>query len=272
MDGEIEIKGLSLGGVVTQGLSQADLFQFRTTRQMQNQGQGSGDVTTHIEVTAVLKPLDIPVRAMILPLLQESANTYMKSVVDAVLLPALPPGAVWLQDHRLYHATIYHASSHSMPVPATPDEVADEARAIRSVTSRHCPIHGVLERVVITNTGVIVACWQVLPTGTEPADLRASLAEALPNSPPKEGQMVKEASMLHTTVARLLQPPESLDEVVDVALVAQAVRDLSRQLCGLTAVFDEVWFVEEQDLLALALEGRYIKHAAPLSCPGQALS
>jgi len=64
------------------------------------------------------------------------------------------------QDHRLYHATLYHASSHSMPVEASPDEVAQETRSIRSVTSRHCPIQGVLERIVITNTGVIVACWQ----------------------------------------------------------------------------------------------------------------
>ena len=31
----------------------------------------------------------------------------------------------------------------------------------------------------------------------------------------------------------------------------------------------QVWFVEEQDLLALALNGHYIKHRAPLKCPSQ---
>ena len=35
----------------------------------------------------------------------------------------------------------------------------------------------------------------------------------------------------------------------------------------LPAARSEVWFVEEQDLLALALEGRYVKHVAPLTCP-----
>ena len=36
--------------------------------------------------------------------------------------------------------------------------------------------------------------------------------------------------------------------------------------CGLTTSFSEVWFVEELDLLALALNGKYVKHPAPLQC------
>ncbi len=71
------------------------------------------------------------------------------------------------------------------------------------------PLHLALPPHTHTS-GVIVACWQTLPSGTEPAELRAALAEALPLSPKKEGQMVKEPSMLHTTIARLLRPPEEL--------------------------------------------------------------
>jgi hypothetical protein len=44
--------------------------------------------------------------------------------------------------------------------------------------------------------------------------------------------------------------------------------DLTDELCGLVADFEEVWFVEELDLLALGLRGRYVKHAAQLRCPG----
>jgi hypothetical protein len=44
--------------------------------------------------------------------------------------------------------------------------------------------------------------------------------------------------------------------------------DLTDELCGLVAHFEELWFVEEQDLLALGLCGRYAKHASPLRCPG----
>jgi hypothetical protein len=48
----------------------------------------------------------------------------------------------------------------------------------------------------------------------------------------------------------------------------EAAADLSDELCGLVALFEELWFVEEQDLLALGLGGRYVKHAGPLRCPG----
>jgi hypothetical protein len=77
----------------------------------------------------------------------------------------LPEGAVWRQDSSLYHATIYHASSHAKPVPATSDEIKEEHRAIRAVTTSTCPIIGVLDRVVVTSTGVVVACWQAAPGG-----------------------------------------------------------------------------------------------------------
>jgi hypothetical protein len=48
----------------------------------------------------------------------------------------------------------------------------------------------------------------------------------------------------------------------------EVAADLSDELCGLVAQFEELWFVEELDLLALALRGRYVKHAGPLRCPG----
>jgi len=84
MDGAVELKGLSLGGVITQGLAQADLFHFSV--------RGSD-----VQVAPVLRPLDTPVRAMILPLLQASANTHIQAAVERTLLPVLPPGAIWLQ-------------------------------------------------------------------------------------------------------------------------------------------------------------------------------
>lgn len=129
----------------------------------------------------------------------------------------------------------------------------------------------------------MVACWQALPGGSEPADLRKAVGRALITAPGIEGQMVKEPAMLHTTVARLLQPPDSptsstaVDHAgggsglgvgeIDAAAVEAAVQDMTDRLCGLQTIFRDVWFVEEQDLLALALNGRYRKHLAPMTCP-----
>jgi hypothetical protein len=50
--------------------------------------------------------------------------------------------------------------------------------------------------------------------------------------------------------------------------LAEVAADVTDELCGLVAVFEELWFVEEQDLLALGLGGRYLKHAGQLRCPG----
>jgi hypothetical protein len=47
------------------------------------------------------------------------------------------------------------------PVPATPDAVRKEITAVRAVAGHSCPIRAVLDRVVVTSTGVVVACWQV---------------------------------------------------------------------------------------------------------------
>lgn len=49
--------------------------------------------------------------------------------------------------------------------------------------------------------------------------------------------MVKEPSMLHTTIARLLLPPEQLHATVDAAAVAVAVEKVSEALCGLSTTF-----------------------------------
>jgi hypothetical protein len=123
--------------------------------------------------------------------------------------------------------------------------------------------------VLLAGAGVIVACWQVLPTGGEPAVLRQALGAALPNAPPKEGQMVREPAILHTTVARLLSPLKSPSgEILEpnAAQLAQAAERMTAELCGTKATFDAMWFVEEKDLLALALRGEYVVYNCPFQC------
>lgn len=47
------------------------------------------------------------------------------------------------------------------PVPATAQQVQQEAAAVSSAAASTCPIRAMLDRVVVTASGVIVACWQV---------------------------------------------------------------------------------------------------------------
>ena len=48
------------------------------------------------------------------------------------------------------------------PVAATAMEVAPEADAVAAVAGAACPLAVVLERVVVTSGGAVMAAWQVL--------------------------------------------------------------------------------------------------------------
>eukprot|EP01018_Ginkgo_biloba_P039056 Gb_05311 [translate_table: standard] len=70
--------------------------------------------------------------------------------------------AIWFQNANLYHFSMFHASHHLEPVPATGDEVDAEANAVELVARTLCPLKIILERVVLTSTGVLLGCWQIL--------------------------------------------------------------------------------------------------------------
>ncbi|WIA31868.1 hypothetical protein OEZ86_002733 [Tetradesmus obliquus] len=261
--------GLSLGGVVTQGLTQSQLFTHADASSKWGRPR----------IMPVLHPLQVPVRAVVLPLLDHEAVMQLHAAVRHALQQVVADDSVWYQDDTSMHATLYHASTHGHPVPAAPDAVRQEIAAVRGVAGRSCPVRAVLDRVVVTSTGVVVACWQVLPGSSEPAGLRSALKDALPAAPAPAQQVVLQPSLLHITVARLLAPAKLPTHGGSQATVerqvwhsqalqqalAEVAADLTDELCGLVAVFEEVWFVEEQDLLALGLGGRYAKHAGQLS-------
>ncbi|KAH9775680.1 transmembrane protein [Citrus sinensis] len=145
------------------------------------------------------------------------------------------------KNSSLYHFSMFHASHHISPVPATEDEIEAEATAVRAVAEDLCPLKIVLDRVILTSTGVLLGCWQVI-SGTDPMTIRAKLRTALPNAPEKQ-----------------LEPHQLrfLHELVD---------SLNNQIRGSEAVVSELWYVEEYDVLALALDGRMKVRKFPLEC------
>ncbi|GAU45265.1 hypothetical protein TSUD_132820 [Trifolium subterraneum] len=106
----------------------------------------------------------------------------------------------------MYHFSMFHASHHIVPVPATKEEIEAEASSVETVATRLCcPLNIVLDRVVLTSTGVLLGCWQVI-SGTDPITIRARLQNVLPHAPEKQ---LYDAAILHTTFARLLGPPRA---------------------------------------------------------------
>ncbi|XP_034215763.1 uncharacterized protein LOC117627677 isoform X2 [Prunus dulcis] len=187
-------------GHTSQSLSLSDIFTIK---------DGS--------VAPILKAANPPVRANVLHL-----STQYSVPISEALKPILDPyfdKVIWFQNSSLYHFSMFHASHHISPVPATQDEIEAEAAAVRAVTQELCPLKIVLDRVVLTSTGVLLGCWQMLSnTGDQ-------------------------VHFFHGLVDRL-----------------------NNELRGFEAVISELWYVEEFDVLALALNGRMKMRRFQLGC------
>ncbi|KAK3220834.1 hypothetical protein Dsin_014804 [Dipteronia sinensis] len=216
-------------------------------------------------VTPVLKAANPPVRANVLYMSTE----YSMHISDAVkrIFGSYFDKAIWFQNSSLYHFSMFHASHHISPVPATEYEIQAEANAVKAVAEDLCPLRIVLDRVVLTSTGVLLGCWQVI-SGSDPITIRDKLRTALPHAPEKQ---LYDAAILHTSFARILGHPKDLstephDTSNELQFFHELVARLNSEISGFEAVVSELWYVEEYDVLALALNGRMNVRRFTLGC------
>ncbi|KAI8528909.1 hypothetical protein RHMOL_Rhmol12G0184500 [Rhododendron molle] len=231
-------------GETSQSLSLSDLFAIK---------DGS--------ITPILKAAIPPVRANVLYLRPEY-SVHISEAVRSVFLPYFDK-MIWFQNSTLYHFSMFHASHHIAPVLATEYEIKAEANAVKAVAEGLCPLKIVLDRVVLTSTGVLLGCWQVT-SGTDPVTIRAKLRSALPRAP---GKQLYDAAILHTSFARLLgRPNTSPEEADETRFFHDLVTRLNNKLNGFQATVSELWYVEEFDVLALALDGKMKVRKFQLGC------
>ncbi|GAY39057.1 hypothetical protein CUMW_041470 [Citrus unshiu] len=200
-------------------------------------------------------------------LLLSDIFTLKDGAVKPVHKAANPPvraNVLYLSPKYSVPISMFHASHHISPVPATEDEIEAEATAVRAVAEDLCPLKIVLDRVILTSTGVLLGCWQVI-SGTDPMTIRAKLRTALPNAPEKQ---LYDPAILHTSFARLLgHPRASPTGPHQLRFLHELVESLNNQIRGSEeAVVSELWYVEEYDVLALALDGRMKVRKFPLEC------
>ncbi|XP_016736363.1 uncharacterized protein [Gossypium hirsutum] len=214
-------------GETSQSLSLSDLFTLKNGF-----------------VTPVLKAAHPPVRANVLYMSTEYSVPISKAVKQ-VFDPYFDK-AIWFQNSSLYHFSMFHASHHIAPVSASEIEIEDEAAAAKAVAEGLCPLEIVLDRVVLTSTGVLLGCWQVI-SGTDPVSIRAKLRTALPRAPEK--QLYDEA-ILHTSFARLLSHPKASLMDTDstsnpIKLFHKLVSQLNNEIRG----FKKAWLWETFELI-----------------------
>ncbi|EOY21807.1 Uncharacterized protein TCM_013941 isoform 1 [Theobroma cacao] len=235
-------------GETSQSLSLSDLFTLK---------DGS--------VRPVLKAVNPPVRANVLYMSTEY-SVPISEAVKQVFDPYFDK-AIWFQNSSLYHFSMFHASHHIAPVPASEVEIEAEVAAVRAVAEGLCPLEIVLDRVILTSTGVLLGCWQVI-SGTDPISIRAMLRTALPRAPEKQ---LYDAAILHTSFARLLGHPKASlmdpdNTSKQLELFHKLVTQLNNKIHGFKAVVSQLWYVEEYDVLALALNGRMKVRRFQLGC------
>ena len=211
-------------------------------------------------------PLETPVRVALLLMDAGPGKSVeaMGRVVEAVRgavagQKEMVQEDLWWQDSSSYHATLFHASTYDSPVKSGVSgraQVQAEFGVVQDLARTACPIEAVLERLVLTKSGAVVAGWQVV-VGAEPGDMRSYLQAHLPLAP--AGQKVRNRYILHTTIARLLRPPERPQGL------AAAIGRAGSSLCGLEVRFGRLALAEELELLALGLGGNFKLHPAPLS-------
>ncbi|KAF9625976.1 hypothetical protein IFM89_028362 [Coptis chinensis] len=236
------------GGETSQSLSLSDVFSVKDG-----------------VVTPVHKAANPPVRANVLYLSSEFAIPISQAVRD--IFGPFFDGAIWFQNSSLYHFSMFHASHHVVGVPATEGEVEAEANSVKVVAEGLCPLNIILDRVVLTSTGVLLGCWQVT-SGTDPIAIRANLRKVFPRAPEKQ---LYNPAMLHTSFARIFGSPKvSFEEhgkqFDQLFVFHELVKRLNNQIQGNRAMVSELWYVEEFDVLALALDGRMKTRKYRLGC------
>lgn len=68
------------------------------------------------EWAPVLREVPIPVRAIVLPLFQQTVATKLSASLQFHAHKMALEGLIWFQDPKLYHLTIYHASTAQVRV------------------------------------------------------------------------------------------------------------------------------------------------------------
>ncbi|KAG8070263.1 hypothetical protein GUJ93_ZPchr0006g43858 [Zizania palustris] len=113
-------------------------------------------------------------------------------------------------------------------------------------------------------TGVLLVVWQV-ESGTDPANIRSRLREVLPLAPQKQlesAQPFDHVKFFHDLVARVngkirgFQVDLSFRLPIMYLQINTLIRKFGMHLTAIQATVSELRYVDEYDVLALALNGK----------------
>jgi|APGre2960657444_1045066.scaffolds.fasta_scaffold01575_7 hypothetical protein len=148
----------------------------------------------------------------------------------------------------LLHVTLHHFGRPGDCRVATEEQLAQELEHARAVVGSTPAFSLTVDRLLLTDTGVLVLLYQTEDAG--PLLLRERLMSAFGDSPQKQ------TTLLHSSLLRLLAVPAP----EEVLLLRRSLEQTSREIRGAQVPFTSLWYVTER---ALPIEGDVVE--LPLS-------
>jgi hypothetical protein len=198
---------------------------------------------------AVAVPFPEPfgsIRLFAAPLrLEEEVLQALSAVVEVITAPGRwHEDAVFLTPLQQHHITLFHTGRPGDARPGMDDAArAAELEAGRAVAAATPPFTLVVERVLLSHTGVLLLLFQTRRDDRTPFALRDALRAAFPDAP------AKQSVLLHASLARVLTQPASPEAL---AAVHAACERATQQLRGQEVRVWRVWHIVER---ALPIDG-----------------
>eukprot|EP00742_Colponemidia_sp_Colp-10_P010059 GILJ01011018.1.p1 GENE.GILJ01011018.1~~GILJ01011018.1.p1 ORF type:complete len:317 (+),score=22.78 GILJ01011018.1:45-995(+) len=168
-------------------------------------------------------------------ILSEVVNTVV-SQVDAMNESEI---VVMKQDPNSYHVTIFLQSRiEQVRLPENEDALAKELEAVHRLASQTDPIMLELDRIIVTATGTVVACWMVCEGNMD--QLRLECERAFPSAPTMQARI-----WVHTSLCRVLHIEHRVAEFAWRMMALNALH-VSKRVRGHRVLCDSLRYEIEQ--------------------------
>ena len=180
------------------------------------------------------------IRLMAAPvLLDEQAQAAVDEAV-ASAAARWPREDVFTTPRAQLHVTLFHMSRPGDTRPVLDEAgMADELGRVRAIGAATPPFTLVIDRLLLSDSGVLLLLFQTTGGDRTPFELREALRAAFPDAP------AKQSILLHSSLARTLQVPPSPEAL---AAATAACERATQLLHGREVPMRSIWHVVERAL------------------------
>jgi hypothetical protein len=103
--------------------------------------------------------LDKPVRAIVAPIMDDSASKRLQEVFERFWGPLVSPTGMWPQNSNLYHFTVWHASPHQVRITEVFAFFLSERQVARFNSMSHMHHNLTVSYTLVVSALATVTAW-----------------------------------------------------------------------------------------------------------------